>query len=128
MEPLRSFICQPSSRPSGGYRHHHLAHQEDLCATKKNTPYALYAFAQPQHENFGHVGVAACSTRTTMAGPPIYGGSTANSSGVIVPISADPDVLDVGRTISGIPPQQRSDQIIGPRNWTEALDRSRGEG
>ena len=41
---------------------------------------------------------------------------------------ADPDVLDVGRTISDIPPQQRPDQIIGPRNWTEALDRSRGEG
>lgn len=41
---------------------------------------------------------------------------------------ADPEVLDVGRTISGIPPQQRPDQIIGPRDWTEALDRPRGEG
>lgn len=41
---------------------------------------------------------------------------------------ADPEVLDVGRTISGIPPQQRPDQIIGPRDWTEALDRSPGEG
>jgi hypothetical protein len=41
---------------------------------------------------------------------------------------ADPEVLDVGRTISGISPQQRPDQIIGPRNWTEALDRSRREG
>lgn len=40
----------------------------------------------------------------------------------------DPEVLDVGRTISGIPPHQRPDQIIGPRDWTEALDRSRGEG
>ncbi|MBA3474490.1 MAG: hypothetical protein H0T57_14930 [Rubrobacter sp.] len=40
----------------------------------------------------------------------------------------DPEVLDVGRTISGIPPQQRPDQIIGPRDWTEALDRSRREG
>ncbi len=41
---------------------------------------------------------------------------------------ADPEVLDVGRTISGISPQQRPDQIIGPRDWTEALDRPRGEG
>jgi hypothetical protein len=41
---------------------------------------------------------------------------------------ADPEVLDVGRTISGISPQQRPDQIIGPRNWTEAVDRSRREG
>ena len=41
---------------------------------------------------------------------------------------ADPDVLGVGSTISGISPQQRPDQIIGPRDWTEALDRSRGEG
>jgi hypothetical protein len=41
---------------------------------------------------------------------------------------ANPEVLDVGRTISGIPPQQRPDQIIGPRAWAEALDRSRGEG
>jgi len=40
----------------------------------------------------------------------------------------DPDILDVGRTIAGIPLQQRPDQIIGPRDWTEALDRSRGEG
>jgi hypothetical protein len=41
---------------------------------------------------------------------------------------ADPEVLDVGRTLASIPPQQRPDQIIGPRDWTEALDRSRGEG
>ena len=40
----------------------------------------------------------------------------------------DPDVLDVGRALSGIPPEQRPDQIIGPRDWTEALDRLRGEG
>ena len=40
----------------------------------------------------------------------------------------DPDVLSIGGTISDIPPQQRPDQIIGPRDWTEALDRSRGEG
>jgi hypothetical protein len=41
---------------------------------------------------------------------------------------ADPEVLDVGRTLANIPPQQRPDQIIGPRGWTEALDRSRREG
>ena len=40
----------------------------------------------------------------------------------------DPDILDVGRTIAGIPPQQRPDRIIGSRDWTEALDHSRGEG
>ncbi len=41
---------------------------------------------------------------------------------------ADPDVLDVGRTISGIPPGQRPDQIIGPRSWVETLGGSRREG
>jgi hypothetical protein len=30
--------------------------------------------------------------------------------------------------ISGIPPQQRPDQIIGPSDWAEGLDRSHGEG
>jgi hypothetical protein len=40
----------------------------------------------------------------------------------------DPDIVHVGRTIAGIPLQQRPDQIIGPHDWTEALDRSRGEG
>jgi hypothetical protein len=34
----------------------------------------------------------------------------------------------VGRTFAGLTPQQRPDQVIGPRDWTEALDRSRGEG
>ena len=34
----------------------------------------------------------------------------------------------MGRTLAGITPQQRPDQIIGPRDWTEALDRSRGDG
>lgn len=34
----------------------------------------------------------------------------------------------MGRTLAGLTPQQRPDQIIGPRDWTEALDRSRGEG
>lgn len=41
---------------------------------------------------------------------------------------ADPDLQEVGRTIAGIPPQQRPDQIIGPPNWTENLGRSRREG
>ena len=41
---------------------------------------------------------------------------------------AHPEVLDVGRTLASIPPQQRPDQIIGPRDWTEALERSRGDG
>ena len=40
----------------------------------------------------------------------------------------DPDVLRVGEIIAGIPPQERPDQIIGPRTWTEALSRSRREG
>ena len=40
----------------------------------------------------------------------------------------DPNVLNVGETIAGIPPQERPDQIIGPEDWTEALDRSREEG
>lgn len=40
----------------------------------------------------------------------------------------DPDVQDVGWTLAGIPPEQRPDQIIGPKAWTERLDRSRREG
>ena len=41
---------------------------------------------------------------------------------------SDPDVLGVGETIAGIPPQQRPDQIIGPSSWTKALRRSYEEG
>ncbi len=41
---------------------------------------------------------------------------------------ADPDLVDVGETLAGIPPQQRPDQIIGPPDWTEALGRSQDEG
>jgi hypothetical protein len=37
-------------------------------------------------------------------------------------------VLNVGKTLAGIPPQERPDQIIGPSSWAEALDRSYGEG
>jgi hypothetical protein len=40
----------------------------------------------------------------------------------------DPDVLDVGEIIAGIPPQERPDQIIGPESWAEALGRSSEEG
>jgi hypothetical protein len=38
------------------------------------------------------------------------------------------DVLDVGETITGIPPQERPDQIIGPESWAKALGRSSEEG
>jgi hypothetical protein len=40
----------------------------------------------------------------------------------------DPDVLDVGRILAGIPPQKRPDQIIGPRGWTKALGYPREKG
>jgi hypothetical protein len=40
----------------------------------------------------------------------------------------DPDVQDIGEIISGIPPQQRPDQIIGPESWAKTLGRSSEEG
>ena len=40
----------------------------------------------------------------------------------------DSNVLGVGRALAGIPPDARPDQIIGPPEWTERLDRSRQEG
>jgi hypothetical protein len=40
----------------------------------------------------------------------------------------DPDVLGIGEAMAGVPPDQRPDQIIGPPEWTETLDRSREEG
>ena len=40
----------------------------------------------------------------------------------------DPDVLDIGELISGIPPQERPDQIIGPESWAKTLGRSSEEG
>ena len=40
----------------------------------------------------------------------------------------DRDVLDVGRTLAGIPPEKRPDQIIGPPRWTKALGYGREEG
>lgn len=42
--------------------------------------------------------------------------------------ATDPDVLDIGKILTAIPPQERPDQIIGPAEWTEALGRSREEG
>ena len=42
--------------------------------------------------------------------------------------SSDPDVLSVGEILAGLPPQERPDQIIGPKNWAQALGRSRQEG
>ncbi len=33
----------------------------------------------------------------------------------------DPAVLDVGRMLAGIPPEERPDQIIGPSGWTQRL-------
>jgi hypothetical protein len=40
----------------------------------------------------------------------------------------DPGVLNVGELIADIPSQERPDQIIGPKNWAEALGRSSEEG
>lgn len=40
----------------------------------------------------------------------------------------DPAVLDVGRTLSGIPPNRRPDQIIGPPDWTRRLGYGWAEG
>jgi hypothetical protein len=40
----------------------------------------------------------------------------------------DPDVLDIGELISGIPPQERPDQIIGPESWATTIGRSSEEG
>ncbi|MDP8951090.1 MAG: hypothetical protein M3N18_02435 [Actinomycetota bacterium] len=40
----------------------------------------------------------------------------------------DQEVLNIGETIAGIPPQERPDQLIGPSSWAETLDRSYGEG
>jgi hypothetical protein len=42
--------------------------------------------------------------------------------------AADPDVLDVGRTLADITARRRPDQIIGPKRWTEALGYGREDG
>jgi hypothetical protein len=40
----------------------------------------------------------------------------------------DPAVLDVGRTLAGIPPDRRPDEIIGPPGWTRSLSYPRAAG
>ncbi len=42
--------------------------------------------------------------------------------------ATDPEVLDVGRILAGIPPQRRPDQIIGPPGWTRTLGYGREAG
>ena len=42
--------------------------------------------------------------------------------------ATDPEVLDVGRILAGIPPQRRPDQIIGPPGWTGTLGYGREAG
>ena len=42
--------------------------------------------------------------------------------------ATDPEVLDVGRILAGIPPQRRPDQIIGPPGWTRTLRYGREAG
>lgn len=49
-------------------------------------------------------------------GEPVEGNGTA------------PAVLDVGRKLANIPPEQRPDQIIGPPDWTRRLDYGWEEG
>jgi hypothetical protein len=42
--------------------------------------------------------------------------------------ATDPDVLEVGKTLAGISPRSRPDQIIGPPKWSKALGYGREEG
>jgi hypothetical protein len=42
--------------------------------------------------------------------------------------ATDPDVLEVGELLAGIPPKGRPDQIIGPPKWSKALGYGREEG
>jgi hypothetical protein len=42
--------------------------------------------------------------------------------------ATDPDVLEVGELLAGIPPQRRPDQIIGPPKWSKELGYGREEG
>jgi hypothetical protein len=46
----------------------------------------------------------------------------------ILGCGSDPAVVDVGRMLAGIPPQQRPDVIIGPSAWNEALGYGREAG
>jgi hypothetical protein len=40
----------------------------------------------------------------------------------------DPEILDVGEILAGIPPGRRPDQIIGPPGWVDALGYGRQKG
>ena len=42
--------------------------------------------------------------------------------------ATDPDVLEVGELLAGIPPEMRPDQIIGPPKWSKVLGYGREEG
>jgi len=42
--------------------------------------------------------------------------------------STDPEVLEVGMLLAGIPPTRRPDQMIGPPKWSAALGYGREEG
>ena len=42
--------------------------------------------------------------------------------------ATDPNVLEVGRILAGIPPERRPDQIIGPPRWAKALGYGRERG
>jgi hypothetical protein len=42
--------------------------------------------------------------------------------------ATDPDVLGVGKTLAGISPRRRPNQIIGPPSWSKALGYGREEG
>lgn len=42
--------------------------------------------------------------------------------------ATDPDVLEVGKRLAGMPPKRRPDQIIGPPRWTRTLGYGRDEG
>jgi hypothetical protein len=42
--------------------------------------------------------------------------------------ATDPDVLEVGKLLAGMPPKRRPDQIIGPPKWSKALGYGREEG
>jgi hypothetical protein len=42
--------------------------------------------------------------------------------------ATDPDILEVGEILAGIPPKRRPDQIIGPPRWAKALGYGREAG
>ena len=42
--------------------------------------------------------------------------------------ATDPDILEIGEELAGIPSKRRPDQIIGPPKWSKALGYGREEG